>query len=261
MNSFCIGFQRAVLRLLASTGFVCLCMAPAQAQLFGGDDQARRAILDLRAKLEAQAQENTQNLQALQSKILEDATATKRQVLELSTQLDQLRREISTLRGDVERLHHELNQSIQKTDQRFKPLEPVLVNMDGLEFQALPEESRSYDAAMLALRNAQFSRAAELFAQMKQRYPGSGYTGHVLYWEGNAHYAARQYAAALPIFERLVSDFPQHPKTPDAFLSLANSHIELSNIESAKSVLEKLVTDHPRAEAAVTARERLSRLR
>lgn len=222
----------------------------AQAQIFGGDDQARRAILDLRAKVDALAQEREQ-----------EVTNTRRQLLDLTTQIDQLRRELATLRGDNERLLHELGTVQRQTDERLRPFEPNLVSMDGLEFQARPEESQAFDAAMGALRASQFARAAELFAQMRERFPNSGYMGHVLYWEGNAHYAARQYEPAVQSFDRLIKAFPQHPKAPESLLSLASCYVELKNVRASRAALEKLVKDYPDTEAAMTARERLARLR
>jgi tol-pal system protein YbgF len=135
------------------------------------------------------------------------------------------------------------------------------VSIDGLEFQARPEESQAFDAAMGALRASQFARAAELFAQMRERFPTSGYMGHVLYWEGNAHYAARQYEPAVQSFDRLIKVFPDHPKTPESLLSLASCHVELKNVTASRAALEKLVQDYPNTDAAVTARERLARLR
>ena len=232
----------------------------AHAQLFGGDDQARRAILDLRAKVDQQAQEFQQSL-LNQQQATEEAANTRRQLLELSTQLEQLRREVATLRGDNERLVHELGIMKRQTDERLKPLEPTIVSMDGLEFKALPEESQAFDAAMTALRASQFARAAELFANMRIRFPSTGYMGHVLYWEGNAHYAARQYAPAVQSFDRLTKAFPQHPKAAESLLSLASCHVELKDVRAARAALERLVKDYPRTEAAATARERLSRLR
>jgi tol-pal system protein YbgF len=222
----------------------------AQAQIFGGDDQARRAILDLRTKVDALAQEREQ-----------EVTNTRRQLLDLTTQIDQLRREMATLRGDNERLLHELGTVQRQTDERLRPFEPNLVSMDGLEFQARPEESQAFDAAMGALRASQFGRAAELFAQMRDRFPNSGYTGHVLYWEGNAYYAARQYEPAVQSFDRLIKSLPEHPKAPESLLSLASCYVELKNVRASRAALEKLVKDYPDTEAAVTARERLARLR
>jgi tol-pal system protein YbgF len=244
-------FHPAMLCRLAAAVVLALASAgAAQAQLFGGDDQARRAILDLRAKVEA-----------LELKNQEEATNARRQLLELSTELEQLRRELATLRGDNERLLHELGTIKRQTDERLKPFEPTIISMDGLEFRALPEESRAFDAAMAALRASQFARAAELFANMRIRFPSTGYMGHALFWEGNAHYAARQYAPAVQSFERLVQTLPQHPKAAESLLSLASCHVELKDVRAARAALERLVKDYPNTEAAATARERLTRLR
>jgi tol-pal system protein YbgF len=251
----CLNRSTAVALLaLAFTG-------SAQAQLFGGDDQARRAILDLRAKVDQQAQELTQQLNNQQQQSAEESANARRQLLELTTQLEQLRREVATLRGDNERLAHDLAMVKRQTDERLKPFEPVLVSVDGLEFKALPEESQAFDVAMTALRASQFARAAELFAQMRVRFPNSGYMGHVLYWEGNAHYAARQYQPAVQSFDRLSKTYPQHPKAAESLLSLASCHVELKDVRAARTALERLIKDYPNTESAATARERLARLR
>jgi tol-pal system protein YbgF len=242
-------------KFLTTASLLWFCSAGlAQAQLFGGDDQARRAILDLRAKVDAQAQEWDQKLQ-------DETHITRRQMLELTTQLENLRRELSVLRGDHERLQHELLTVKKQTEERFKPLEPVLVSMDGLEFRAMPEEAQFFDTAMVALRASEFARAAELFSQMRVRFPASAYLGHVLYWEGNAHYAARQYVSAVQSFDSLVKTLPQHPKAAEALLSVANCYVELKDVKAARSALERLVKDYPSSESAAAARERLARLR
>jgi len=253
---------------------------PVQAQLFGGDDQARRAIIELRERVEANRlateQAQQQGSAALRTEferqIEAELTPLRRSLLELGSQNDALRRELADLRGQNERLAHllaeqqRLQRDLQRDwqaqlDQRLRPIEPLTVTVEGVEFQARPEEAQAFDAAMQALRASEFARAARLFGELIAQFPRSGYVVPALYWQGNAQYAARQYAAAIESFRRMIAASPQHPRVPDAMLGLANSHIELRDTRAARTTLQGLVQAHPNSEAAAVARERLARLR
>ena len=71
----------------------------AQGALFD-DDEARRAILELRQKVDAQQQRNTDDLR----KANDDNAQMRRSILDLSNQLETLRAELAKLRGQDEQL-------------------------------------------------------------------------------------------------------------------------------------------------------------
>jgi len=259
---------------------------PVQAQLFGGDDQARRAIIELRERVEANrsaAEQANQANQALQQQLRQQQTESKqrfeedllgmrRSLVELGAQNDALRRELAELRGHNERLAHlvaelqrqqrDLQRDWQaQLDQRLRPLEPLTVTVEGVEFQARPDEVQAFDAAMVALRASDFVRAARLFGELVAQFPRSGYVAPALYWQGNAQYAARQHPAAIETFRRMIAASPRHPRVPDALLGIANAHIEQRDNRAARAALQELIQAHPNTEAAAVARERLTRLR
>lgn len=252
---------------------------PVQAQLFGGDDQARRAIIELRERVEANRSSAEQANQALQQqdaeltrRLDEDLLGLRRSLVELGAQNDALRRELADLRGHNERLAHlvaelqrqqrDLQRDWQaQLDQRLRPLEPLTVTVEGVEFQARPDEVQAFDAAMVALRASDFVRAARLFGELVAQFPRSGYVAPALYWQGNAQYAARQHPAAVETFRRMIAASPRHPRVPDALLGIANAHIEQRDNRAARAALQELIQAHPNTEAAAVARERLTRLR
>ena len=86
----------------------------AQASLFGGDDEARRAILDLRQRLE-QSQNATralieQNVQS-QNQTQNQAIAQLRSaLLDLQGQIDRLKSELAQSLGAQERLARDLTE-------------------------------------------------------------------------------------------------------------------------------------------------------
>jgi len=267
---------------LAAYGLLLVLLAaalPAQAQLFGGDDQARRAIIELRERVEAnrvtaeQANQAQQQQQAeLTKRLDEELLGLRRNLVEIGTQNDALRRELAELRGHNERLAHlvaemqrqqrDLQRDWQaQLDQRLRPLEPLTVTVEGVEFQARPEEVQAFDAAMVVLRASDFERAARLFGEVVAQFPRSGYVVPALYWQGNAQYAARQHAAAVETFRRMIAASPRHPRVPDALLGIANAHIAQRDNRAARAALQELIQAHPTTEAAAVARERLARLR
>ncbi len=248
------------------------CLVPAvallgvasQAHAFFSDDEARRAILDLRSRMETTREANDRDIKALQ----EEGATSRRGLLDLVNQIENLRNEVAQLRGQNEQLARELAelQRRQKDvlvnmDERLRGLEPLKVTVDGEEFVAQPEEKTAFEAAMATLRNSEFAKAAVQYGEFVTRYPESGYVPLALYWQGNAHYAARNYKVAIASYERLIKQAPKHAKVPEAKLAVANCQLELKDLKAAKATMSALVKDHPGTEAAATARDRLARLK
>lgn len=239
-------------------------MWPLQSHAFFGDDEARKAIIDLRQKVDA----NRLVAEAAATEAREGQAVTRRSLLDLANQLEQLRAEIASLRGQNEQLAREVSelQRQQKDvqtglDERLRQVEPLRITHDGLNFTAAPAEKRDFEAAMEVLRRSEFDAAATAYAAFLRRFPDSGYTPSSLYWLGNAQYASRAYKEAIESHRRLVTQFPAHLRTPEAMLAMANSQIELKDVRAARRTLEDLVKAHPESEAAAAGRERLARLR
>ncbi len=232
------------------------------------DDEARRAILELRSKVEVNRQAIDTTNQTLGQKFDDALGPTRRGLLDLINQLEELRQEVARLRGaneqltnDVVQLQQQQKEVLADIDQRVRTLEPSKITLDGQTFSANKEEKAAFDAAMTALRSSQFERAAQLYADLLQRYPGSGYVPSALYWQGSALYAHRSYNPAIASYRAFMERAPAHARVPDALLAIANCQQELKDNKAAKRTLEELVKAHPRSDAATAARERLDRLK
>lgn len=255
--------MRSPVRLLAFVAAFAALMQPLPSQAFLGDDEARRAIIELRQRFEAS--------EAKQAELMEQVRAQsngQRSLLELSNQIEQLRSELASLRGQNEQLAREVAELQRKQadaqagmDQRLRQFEPTSISLDGRDFTATPAEQRDYEAAMALLRRSDFTAAAAAYGDFLSRYPDSGYTPSVLYWQGNAQYANRAYKESIESHRRLSVQFPGHQRVPEAMLAMANSHVEMKDSRAARRTLEELVKLHPTSEAAAVARDRLSRLR
>ena len=257
---------RFVILLLASFGF-----SVAQAGLFD-DDEARKAILDLRQRIEASRVESEQRLNTRLAeegrKTTEDSAQVRRSLIELQNQIETLRAELANQRGLNERLAREVSelQRMQKDadqgmEERLRKLEPVKVTVDGRDFMADPAEKREYDEALAVFRKGDFASAQTAFVGFLQRFPRGGHAPSALFWLGNAQYATRDYKEAIVNFREVISLAPDHLRAPEAALSLANCQIELKDVKSARKTLGDLIKAYPQSEAAATAKERLSRLK
>ena len=256
----------ALLALACAGGLGLAAALPAQAALFG-DDEARKAILDLRAKVDANRQTSDAALAELRRQQDEQGANSRRAVLDLANQVETLRAELAQLRGQNEQLARDISdlQRQQKSvlsvlDERLRTLEPARVSQDGVEFTVQPREKAEFEAAMAALRASDFDRAAELYGQFMRRYPDSGYLPAVLYWQGNARYAARDYKPAIDSYRALIAKVPGHARVPEAMLQIANCQQELKDAKAARRTLEELLKAYPKSEAGNTARDRLARL-
>ena len=235
----------------------------AHAALFE-DDEARRAILDLRQKLDATQQSVKVQVQTQ----AEEIAALRRALLDLQNQIEVLKADQSKMRGSYEQLIKDLSELqikqkdvLQSVESRIAKFEPSKIILDGLEFQAEPAEKKEFDTALAVFRTGDFAAAQTSMLSFLRRYPTSGYAASSLFWIGNAQYATKDYKESVANFRKLLSIAPQHTRAPEAMLAISNCLVELKDIKGARKMREELVSAHPASDAAQTAKERLARLR
>lgn len=266
MSAHAIPVRRLSAWLLAGL----LGLGNAQAALFE-DDEARKAILDLRARVAALDEANKSRLAELaatNAQLLDQIQQLRRSLVELNTQLEAQRGETARMRGlqeqmqrDVAELQRLQKDRTQTLEDRLKKLEPQQVSVDGKEFLVDPDERRVYEEAIAVLRNGEFDRAASALQGFLRRYPASGYLESARFWLGNALYGKRDYKEAVSTFRALINGAPDHPRTPEALLALANCQVEMKDIKGARRTLDELVKTYPKSEAAGAARERQGSLK
>jgi len=194
------------LGLLATLAAASLSLQPAHAALFE-DEEARRAILDLRQKVEA-----LNNALKAQS---DDNAQLRRVLVDLQGQIDQMQADVNKTRGAQEQLVRDVSdmQLRQRDaqsgiDERLRKFEPMTVKLDGIEFQVDQAEKRDYDAAMDVFRKGDFTAAQTSLQRFVQRYPQTGFLPSALFWLGNASYAVKDYKASLSQFRQMLTLSP-----------------------------------------------------
>ena len=251
------------MRAAAAVLWLALAGGSAQAQLFA-DDDARKAILDLRSRL-AQSDEQAK---ARQAETHEQLQSLRRNLLDLNTELETMRAEAARLRGsneqlmrDVAELQRKQRDVTQAVDDRLRKVEPQKVTIEGREFQVDPEEKRQYDDAVNVLRGGDFDKAAQAFTVFLGRWPASGYAPSARYWQGNALYGKRDYREAINAFRMFLAKAPGSERASEAMLAIANSQAEMKDKAGARKTLDELIKAYPKSEAAVAAKERLAALK
>lgn len=287
-----VTMARMVRMLVLAAGLV---QGAAHAGLFD-DEEARKAILDLRQRVEAGRQVSESNRQASdaarqasevalqrladtlneQSRRSADESAQmRRSLIDLQNQIEGLRAEVARLTGMNEQTSRALSdvqvrqkdlaavqQDIARgVDERVRQLEPVKVTVDGRDILVEPAERRAFDSALASFRGGDFVAAQSGFLALTTRYPKTGYLPSALFWLGNAQYATRDYKEAITNFRILLQADPDHLRAPEALLSIANCQIELKDVRGARKSLEDLGKAYPQSEAALAGRDRLARLR
>ena len=224
------------------------------------DDEARKAILDLRQQVTA--------LNATQQKVSDEVTQQRRSMLELQNQIERQKSELAQLRGENEQLTRSVadvqmrqKDLVQATEQRIAKIEPLTVTVDGRDFVVEPNEKRDFDAAFAVFRASDFVKSQKMFFDFIQRYPKSGYFPSALFWLGNAQYSNRDYKEAMLNFRAVVTQAPDHLRAPEALLSIANCQLEMKDIRGAKKTLDDLQKAYPKSEAAIAGKERSAQLK
>jgi len=222
-----------------SATLVCLGASNSAWALFS-DDEARKAILDLRKTL-----------------------ATTQ--LDLQNQIEKLKADNAELRGKIEDLQkqgEDINSS-QKTyyqdlDTRLGNFEPRTATIEGVTGTVEPNEKKAYDDALKAFQAGSLKKADEGFTAFVAKFPKSPYLPLALYWSGNSKYANKDYAGAINQLQSLIKKYPNHPRVAAAMITLGNSQLERGNKAAAKKTFAEIVAKYPDTDAAKDAQQLLA---
>ena len=228
-------------RALATGALAVFFILPTPASAILSDDEARKAILDLRKTLAS-----TQ--------------------LELQGQIERLKSENAQLRGQIESLQRQSEELItsQKTnyqdlDARLGKFEPRTLEIEGVTGTIQPGEKVAYDEALAAFQAGQLKKADVGFTGFVRKYNASPYLPLALYWLGNTKYALKEYPGAIAQLQALIKAYPKHPRIPAAMLTLGNCQLESGNKTAARKTYGDLIASYPDTEVAVEARQMLPR--
>lgn len=149
------------------------------------------------------------------------------------------------------------NRSAPAGNRPAPPARPV----SGASTRAATQaEKTGYAQAYDLLAGGQNEAAVAAFDAFLIEYPDGPLSDNAWYWQGEAHYAARNFDDALRNFDVVVESFPASPKVPDARLKIGFTLYEQQRFDQARQVLTGVQNDYPGRSTAVLARKRLQQM-
>ena len=226
--------------LCAALGFTTMSTAHAVA-----DDDARRAILDLR--------ETVRQIQAAQMQLMTEINALKERNRQLTGRVEELTNSMSVEKRSTRELFSSL-------DERVGAFEPQVVVIHGETHQVDPREKKAYEDASSLLQDGRFKEALTSFRSFVKDWPQSPYRPDALYWLGSSAFAAEQYKTAISTQNQLLREYPKSVLAPDAMLLVASSQAASGSVNAAKATLRKVIKQYPKTSSAETAQKRLDEI-
>jgi tol-pal system protein YbgF len=264
--------MRRVAALGAFVAFALLYVAPqfAHAALFD-DEEARKRIAATNTRIDQLQKDLDERVSQIERQLKSGA------LVDLANNVEALKSDVARIRGQIEVLTYELEQSQKRQRDLYVDLDARMRKLEaapGASADATPAdagaagagataaapvpstaaEQRAYDAAF---KRGDFQGAITGFTAFVKTSPKSPLAPSAQYWIGNAHFARKDYKAAIASQRQLLLAWPDSPKIPDALLNVASAQSELGDNAAARRTLEELIGKFPQSDAAAKAKQRL----
>ena len=201
-----------------------------------GDDEARKAILELRDQLKSQ-----QEVQ-----------------MSLYDRLEKLTKEVQTLRGKVE----DLTNSVGKEKQNAETIYDDLSNRLKAKAAAAASDreisaKQELDRCLSVFQKGDANQAIKCFSGMTQKYSKTKVYPDALYWLGSSYYMKGNFAQTIATEQRLISGYSKHAKVPEAYLLVGMAQMDSKKTAEAKATFDKLIKLYPKSSAAGLAKKQM----
>jgi tol-pal system protein YbgF len=242
-----------------------LLLAHGQAAAIFDDDVARGMVRELSNRLDATVKALDERLSRVED---------RRALVDLSSQIEALRVEISRLRGQLEVIQNQVDTADKRSKDLYVDIDTRLRKIEqGKEGGAAPTdasgkpaadasvpapEAKAYEAALNQFKLGNYPLAIAAFQGFLVTYPTSKLAPSAQYWIGNAHFAQRDYKQAVAAQQRVLASWPDDPKAPDAMLNVASAQEAMGDRRGAQKTLEGLLARYPGSPAAASAKQRVT---
>jgi tol-pal system protein YbgF len=281
-------------KLQAALGALLLCCGvlaagPAAAGLFD-DEIARKQIAEQQKRVD-ELRQQSENLSGRLGKI-EDA-AKAQPVLALAAEIEKLREEVRSLRGQIEVLGNniegvtkrqrdmyvDLDQRLRRFEQPGAAIAPAgaaaapatagaeapkpaaAASTASVSGSVSVDENEAYERAQGLRRIGNYQGAITAFQAFVAKYPKSTLVPRAQYWIGDSYFNLRDYKNAIASQQKLLAAYPDSSSVPDALLNMASSQLEAGDTATARKTMDGLIARYPASDAAEKARRRVSNLR
>jgi tol-pal system protein YbgF len=215
-----------------------------------------------------------QKLTELDSRLLRiERVLANNSLLDLSQRIEAAQAETRTLRGQLDELQHQVQQTQNQQRDMYADADRRLSALEGGGPRAsvnsgtgtdLPvpqgDDRANYQAAFDLLKDGKYNEAIAGFRQFLTTFPTSALADNAQYWLGEAHYVNKQYTDALRDFRTVLEKYPDSRKIPDALLKIGFCNYELKDFAGARSSLNQVVQRFGDTTAARLASQRIAKM-
>jgi tol-pal system protein YbgF len=250
--------RMALVRSLAA-GAMGVLACNAQAGLFD-DEEARKQILQLRNQVAEQQRVIDQRVGELESQ------ARNRSIIDLFNQVETLRTELARLRGQLELLQNEIENSQKRQRDLYVDLDGRMRKIEAAQQEAarqaaaqppaqpgaiaqgnvVPDPNRSAPPAVMGQTTAPLQAVPTPTAQdpaLEQR----------TYDQGLEHFRAGRFGEAVTSFQLFIRNYPRSPLASSAQYWVGNSLYATRDFRGAINAQRQLISQYPDSSKAPDA--------
>lgn len=206
---------------------------------------------------------------------------TGRNAADFGVEIEQVKRHLTEMRGQVEVNGHRLGviekhlsiihedlssqraeaQRIQ--EERLKKEEEDARKAAEESAKPLPDIKRPekkedfYKLALSLLEAGQTKPARILFNEFLAKWPQDAYSDNALYWIGESYYAEKNYRSAALTFQRVRKEFSRGDKVPDALLKVGYCFFAMQMYREALPFLKEFVQTYPKNPLVKKAKQKI----
>ena len=198
-----------------------------------GDDEARKAILELRDQLKSQ--------QEVQMSLYDR--------LEKLTKVEDLTNSVGKEKQNAETIYDDLSNRLNEMDPKAK----AAAAASDREISAKQE----LDRCLSVFQKGDANQAIKCFSGMTQKYSKTKVYPDALYWLGSSYYMKGNFAQTIATEQRLISGYSKHAKVPEAYLLVGMAQMDSKKTAEAKATFDKLIKLYPKSSAAGLAKKQM----
>ncbi|RJQ63120.1 MAG: tol-pal system protein YbgF [Desulfobacteraceae bacterium] len=252
----------------------------------------RNRIEGLEQQLASQDAQLSSTASELKSKLGQRTQADEKirsQSAELYATIDQIREDLSSLRGRVEEaeylLKNQQNNQQQAGGEQVQQLEKIAETAGrnegrirrieqylNIEASAKPaadaagkphdeSEDAAYNAAKEAFERGEFPQAREKFEGFLKKYPKSPIADNAQFWIGETYYREKWYEKAILEYQKVIESYPKGNKVQSSLLKQGLSFQNLGDKASARLILSELMKKYPQSSEAKIASQKLKEIK
>jgi len=197
----------------------------------------------------------------------------RKQLADLSAQVDDLQNNLQEVRGRVDGNQHSLDKSLKEIKARLGSPEkntPIGVTPSSLPAPGVTPPSTPptaslnaeevYNNAYRIFQEGRYPDSRAAFSKFLQQFPQTKYSGNAQFWIGEAYFKEGKTEEAILAFEDVVKKYPQGNKVPDALVKQGICFKALGDKDNARIILQRVIDKYPNTPQSDIARNELKKL-